>query len=133
MSPNGIEHKKIILGNVLGTIYGDDPNCFGFFYIPNISYQGKRHLQIRMDYEINTPELPEQIRSRIQEIKPQIVSMDWTKKAGYQEARKLWIQKVRNYVQHQIALHPEYREAEAYYNSVAESLSAPYQKFLGNP
>ena len=129
----GFDTKKIILGDVLGTIYGDDPNCFGLIYLPSLSHEGKKHLQIRMDFEINTPELPEQIRSRIKEIKPKVLSLDWTNESGHKQARKLWMEKVRNYVQHQIALHPEYREAEAYYNSVAELLSTPYQEFLGNP
>ncbi len=127
----GIDTPRAILGEVLGGIYGDDGNSFGFYFLDaKLMEQAKRNLQIRMDIEINTPELPIYIRDRIKTIKLQVLSIDWTKEEGYKKAKKLWKKEVSDFVQHQLAMNKEYREAVRYSLSIGERLSPPWSDFL---
>ena len=64
----GLDTNKLLLGNVLASIIGDDENSFGYknIYLPHRTEYAKASLYIRMDWEKNLPELPEIIRGQIE-------------------------------------------------------------------
>lgn len=125
----GIDPSRAILGEVLHLIAGDDFNCFGASnapFVPGNAAIGKEQLMIRLIGEIDTPELPEEIRNRLQEVKERLEKMNWQTKNGFGKARKLWIRRVRNFVRAQIIEDPKCHEAmEDFYKREVEASSIP--------
>ena len=126
----GFDTTKVILGEGLGDIYGDDPNAFGLYFIPDIVDSARKMLQIVMDTRINTPELPTHIRERLTSVRDHILSIDWSTKEGYDRAKRFYKLNAGNFVQHQIATHKEYQEAWRYSHEISGELSPPWQDFL---
>lgn len=130
----GLDAKKAIVGDAVSSIIGDDTNCFppeaaGFH--PEWSETGKRHLEIRLNYEIDTPELPDTIRQRLRKVKKQITALDWKDEKQYGKAKDLWQRDAKHFTQRQVALNGEIREALRYFNDeVAKKISGPWQEFI---
>ena len=130
---HGIDVPKYMLGDVLGSIIGDDSNCFGFRSAPydrEMAITGGQHLQIRLDWEISTPELPENIRQRLVQFRSEIDEADWDSQSGFSQVREAWSEKVKQFVQAQIDSNPELREAIDYELEMAWLLSKEWQEFL---
>jgi hypothetical protein len=121
---------RVILGEGMGDIYGDDPNSFGIIFISDLIDDARKTLKIIMNTRINTPELPEHIRERLTAVKDHVLAIDWNTEAGYKEAKAYYKKKAANFVQHQIALHKEYREAYRYSDRANQTLSSLWQDFL---
>lgn len=130
----GIDVPKLILGDVLGSIVGDDENCFGIkaagFRSAEIANLGKRSLLERLDWEIEVPELPENIRGQLEKVKQQLIDLDWSDSAGFNRARDIWTKLAKNFTQRQLALHPDLRQAQKYDLQMAAILSVPWQEYL---
>lgn len=126
----GLDTQQVVLGESLGEIYGDDPGCFGLYFIPDVINDGRKALEIIMNTRINTPELPEYIRKRLTIVKDHVLAIDWNTETGYKEAKAYYKKNVANFVQHQIALHKEYREAYRYRELAGQKLSTLWQDFL---
>ena len=58
----GLDTPKLILGDVLSSIIGDDANSFGFYFIEDLGADIKATIMERMDWEISVPETPPQLR-----------------------------------------------------------------------
>ena len=125
-----LDTKRIIIGFIFRTIIGDDRNCFGPYYMADMIETAQRHLQIRMDTEINTPEIPEDIRQQLIRVGSQLHGIDWNSPAGYSQAVTTWKTGVLDYVQQQIDSHKEYRDVIDDYEADAMTLMPLWNKFL---
>jgi hypothetical protein len=128
----GLDTYKIVLGNILTTIIGDDSNCFCVFqtYESDLAVIGKKHLLIRLDWEKNTEELPMHIRSQIQTTITQINLLDWSIKSEYLKAKQLWIDHIYNFTKTEIANNPVYNEAINYYMDSSKILHEGWHEFI---
>lgn len=132
----GIDPQQFILGSVLSSIIEDDLICFGLFFkeknpaLVEGRRLGKLHLMERMDWEITTPETPKQIRDRLIKIKKQLEPSDWSAFNQYAGAFNTWINKIRNYTQHQLVLNQDLRAAVKYETVSWKILSQPWQEYL---
>jgi hypothetical protein len=121
---------KMILGEAMGNIEGDDPNAFGMFFMPEIAYDVKGTIDIVMKSEINSPELPQNIHDRLVEVHSGVMALDLTTENGYKEAKKIYQERLIDFVNQEIALHPEYEEARKYAHEVNLRISPYWQMFL---
>lgn len=130
----GIDVRNAIIGDALSSIIGDDENCFipqaaGFH--PKLAGIGKRYLLIRLDFEIGTPEVPDVIRDRLQEVRGQVAGLDWTDEQQYRKARNVWFKKAKKFVEREMTLDADLRQAVRYYmDEVAMRTSTHWQEFL---
>lgn len=127
----GFDTAQVILGEGIGDIYGDDPNSFGMFHQPEYIEEKRKTFEIRMNIRINTPEIPEDIRNRLAEVKDHALAIDWNKESGWQEAKTYYKKKAANYTQHQVALHQEYRNAKKVSDVADLVFSSAWHAFLG--
>jgi hypothetical protein len=58
----GLDVPKLILGDVLSSIIGDDANSFGMYFMPDLANLGKASILERMNWEISVPETPPQLK-----------------------------------------------------------------------
>ena len=64
----------------------------------------------RMDWEVNLPELPENIKNQIKKTQKKLTEFNFDNKEGYDNGRAFWRKHVRNFTQHQLALNKNLRE-----------------------
>lgn len=124
----GLDTKKIILGKVLTSIIGDDANAFGLIngeFNSNDADLKKAHLYERMDWETTTQETPQNIKDQINKFRNKIDVFDWSKENEFRQAYEIWLKKIRNFTQHQIALNKDLRDA-INYSDKAGAVLAPY-------
>lgn len=130
----GMDVPKLILGDVLASIVGDDENCFGIkaagFRSAEMANRGKQYLLERLNWEIEVPELPENIRGQLEKVRQQLTDLDWSDGAGFNRARDIWTKLAKNFTQRQLALHLDLRQAQKYDLQMAATLSVPWQKYL---
>ena len=108
-----IDVEKYILGDVLAAIIGDDSNCIAFDHNSELAPMAQKHLLERLDWEITTPETPEDIRERAKEVLEKVAALNWQNKEEYIEARTTW-REFEAWVIEQIEERPELKEAEEY-------------------
>lgn len=126
----GFDSKRIIVVEILKRITGDDQNSFGYFYKPDYSDTAKRHILIRMDTEIATPETPEDVRQQLTAVRHRLFSINWESEAGYEEARTTWISGARDFVQQHIDSRKEYRNLFDDYYADSVFLMPYWRKFI---
>lgn len=118
----GYDEYKTVLGHSIGHIYGNDPNTFCPVYIPGM-IEVVRETTIRLlEIRINTPEIPEDIRKRLMDMHTHLETADLSSKERYKQEQEFYTKRLVNYTIHQIALHPEYREAIKYGDEVAKEI-----------
>jgi hypothetical protein len=128
----GLDTEKLILGDALGSIIGDDSNIFGYrdFFNPTTVELSRTLLFIRMTWEEGTPEVPENIRNQIAKIHGILESMDWTDETRFNQARTLWERDVRDFTRREMDEHKELQEAVHYDIKMAEVWSPYWNEFL---
>jgi hypothetical protein len=111
----GFDASKLILGHLLTSI-GRYDNIFAISmnYTPKGVKERRESLLARMEWEIGTPELPEEIRQRLIEVKSKLAMLNWNRPKIYSEAQKLWLDKVQQFVIKQVEANPDYQEAVRY-------------------
>jgi hypothetical protein len=134
-SEYGIDTQKLILGGVLGSIVGDDSNCFGVSlgleYMPKVSPLQQRDLEIRVELEIDTPELPENIRERLRGFLPILLKSDWRNEEDFLRVRESWVRDVWEFTKNEVDMNPEYDEAMWYEIDRPDELTEGYIEFVG--
>lgn len=130
----GIDIEKYVLGDVLVRIIGDDANTFtwtvgGTFFEPDIASKEKRNLLERMDWEIGTPETPQDIRGRLESTLQIVSSLDWRNRDEFEQAQVEWY-KLKEWVDEQIKERPELKEAREYTLVQDRGLSEYWNEFL---
>jgi len=94
----GIDGEKLVLGQIISSIIGDDKNCFEFAKYdflkdnPEVALGAKAQLLERMDWELTAPETPEEIQEQIKETMEFVFSCDWRIEKDFEEARDRWMQ-----------------------------------------
>jgi len=130
----GLDVDKLILGDVLSTIIGDDANCFIWYesgapFESEWAERARNNLLFRLGWEINTPELPDNIREKLREVKEAVELLDWTNEATFKEAMKIWYS-AKDWVVEEIDKKPKLREAIEYDSEESQVLSEAYEKFI---
>lgn len=128
----GLDTEKLILGDALSSIIGDDANSFGSqaIYFPEFTENSKTSIFIRMDWDSEVPELPINIRNQIRIIRQQLVELDWQGKENFEKARNIWVKGVCNFTRHQIALNENLRAALKYDLQMNPEWSPYWDDFL---
>jgi hypothetical protein len=128
----GLDPQKLLLGDVLSSIVGDDENVFGFRgeFCPDLVELSRTSLFIRMKWEEETQELPEYIRNRIKNVHEKLETMDWTDESGFNKAWEVWKKEVRNFTKHQLALHKDFRDATQYDLEMSHVWSPYWREFM---
>jgi hypothetical protein len=126
----GLDAKRLITASVLIDIIGDDINSFGYYYMPDMIEMAQRHIQIRMEHEIKTPETPRDIRKQLLQVSTELKGFDWKSAAGYTKAVTIWKTGVRDYVQGEIESNIEYQNMIDDYHADTQTLMPQWRKFL---
>lgn len=129
----GLDPHKLILGDVLSSIIGDDANCFGIKgagFMPDLVDNMRESLFAIMDWEINIPETPDNLRKRLREVKFALEKLDWHNQAEFYRARNTWTVKVRDYTRHEVNTNNDLREAEMYRIDMNEIINEAWEKFF---
>lgn len=129
----GIDPSKQVLGETLAAIVGDDANLFTwaneYYFGTDVVSNSKKGLNIRLENEIDTPEMPNKITRRLKIVKDKVNAIDWTSKEGFKHARDEWY-KVRNWVRNEIDNNHILRDAEKYANQNSDKLSPYWDGFI---
>lgn len=134
----GVDVEKLILGDVLSTIIGDDVNCFfwdfgGKVFLPESAARTQELLLFRLNWEIGVPELPDEVREKLEDVKAAFEGEDLSdlkERATYERAKEHWY-RMKGEVEQMIDENPAYQEAISY--RVFEwdvKFHTPYQEFL---
>lgn len=129
----GLDTQKLVLGDVVSSIIGDDANVFtwihGSFFDPELGAGAKRLLLERLDWEISTPETPAQIRGRLEKVRDAIRDLDWSIKDQFEAARDTWTP-VKEWVNQEVNKKRDLRSAVDYDLAVGVQLSEHWNMFL---
>jgi hypothetical protein len=128
----GLDASKVILGATLRSIAEDDENAFGLIatVTPETIAMSKALIFIRMDFEKELIELPQNIRIQISKVQKKLEDAPWADESNYFMARSIWLKEVRDFTRNQIALHKSLQQAVAYGESTALIWSPYWQEFL---
>lgn len=129
-----LDVNKLVLGYVLDRIW-DDANAFAWtfgraeFFNPETASQYREQLIKRLDWEMSVPEVPAEVRAKIQEEKEAMSKLDWSKWEDFEAARAIWTS-IERFVMEQ----PELRETAKYYirNQRRHDLNMKWEIFLKN-
>lgn len=100
----GLDGSRLVRGFVISTITGDDEQIF--FWKKGARFSKKRGLQIaqqlniRLDWEISTMELPEEIRDKLSEVKNQVLTLDMGTYPDLLKAHSIWYSAMKFVKQH---------------------------------
>lgn len=134
-SEYGVDTDKLILGELLGSIVGDDYNCFTIIVesesMSKVSHLMRSDLVRRIELEIEAPETPENIRERLREFLPVLLDSDWHKEEEFLRIREQWSRDIKDFVREEIDKNPEYREAECYAIHKPDCLLEGYREYVG--
>ena len=124
----GLDTEKLMLGDVLSSIIGDDSNALGF-YIPNLIDNARSSLLERLNWEIETPELPNAFRKKLRKVKNTIFDFEWDSKEKWVLAKDIWT-KASEQIESKIRRDPKLDDAIRYDLDMSKVLSPYYQEFL---
>ena len=111
----GADPREIILGYVINTITGDDPNSFltvifvGFD--KDLSREAQQRTNSRIEWELSLAETPDEIKEQLRLTKERLASFDWDTKEGFDGAYKFWKENVQDRVLKYRDEHPEVLQA----------------------
>jgi len=101
----------------LGSISGDDANCFGVgkggYFNPQNASLSKKELLERLDWEMTTPETPDCIKKRAKATHEAVSALNWTNEEGFGQAYDTWSQ-FKKWVEELLKEKPELKEAMTY-------------------
>ena len=133
----GIDVEKLMLGDVLSTIIGDDPELL--IWVGKLSFDPERaslnrdQLMFRLDWELQVPELPDEVRENLEAVKQDLEAdeyADWTVQENFLRARAVW-QSFRTTTEAIVEEDPDYQAAVIYHDHMWEKrLREPYKVFL---
>ena len=129
-----IDVEKCILGGILSTIIGDDSNVFnwtfeGDFFDSSLAFMAQEHLLERMDWEIKTPETPENIREELKSVLKIVSPLDWKNLDEFNKAKAEWFH-FKEWVEGEMETHPKLKIATQYNLLQAEKLHPYWNEFL---
>lgn len=130
----GLDTRRLIVGDVLSCIVGDDSNCFVWardsrYFDPQLAISAKIDLLERLDWEAGLDEIPENIRTRLEVTKDTLAELDWSQWIQFKKARRIWYA-VMVHVKNVIAETPEFNESLAYNLAMSQQLSEYWSTFL---
>lgn len=86
---NGISPEKMTLGEVLARILDDDANCFTC-WTSDYGDQMRQDLLDRLDWEIRSVLLPQEIKVILQNVRAEVSQYDWKVSSEFQKAYRCW-------------------------------------------
>ena len=122
-----MDTEKILLGNVLANIIGDDSNIFNY-YIPEYIDTVKPSILERLNFEIDTPELPNHFRNKLIEVKNTIESTKLNSKKEWSSIRNIWF-KTYSWIKDEVNKTPELIDAINYHSEQMCVLSPYWRSF----
>jgi len=128
-----IDIPKYLLGGVLSSIVGDDEICFGLKDIPfdpNSAQLRKESLIIRLKWEINLKETPEEIRERLQKFFPVTEETDWQNEENFLKVKEIWFRDIKDFVQYKIGRNKNYINAMNYEFDMENTLHPEYKEIF---
>ena len=115
----GLDPSKMALGHVLRIILGDDRNSFTQVHDLIIDEESTRANQSaaieRLDWEIEVPEIPQELREQLIVLKQHFVDSDWSSKIKYIIAKNRWFE-MQNGLEVSLEQKPELKAALEYYD-----------------
>jgi hypothetical protein len=128
----GFDTPRVIKGMALASIIGDDENSFGFFFMKaEWGEMIEKQIFERMDWEVNLPEVPENIKEQIRKTQKKLTEINFDNKEEYDIGRAFWKKHVRNFTNHQLALNKNLREDLDYSHEANKKWSPYWWDFLG--
>ncbi len=129
-----IDVEKCVLGEVLANIINDDSNVFdwtfyGDFFASDLAFEAQRYLLERMDWEIKTPETPQNIREELKKVLEIVSPLNWGNLNEFNKAQVEWC-RLKEWVEEEIKANPELQEAWEYSFDQAERLFPYWTEFL---
>lgn len=113
-----LDASRLVRGFTLLMIVDDDRNIFAWIdqlpFKAALGRQSAKQLNIRVNWEIATPELPENIRERLLQVRDGIQTLDLGKSFGFISAYHLW-NNAREFVRKEIHTLPVLQEDINYY------------------
>lgn len=126
----GFDTNTLLLGDALSSIIGDDENSFGFFFMEEYAELIKKQILERMDWEIQLPETPEEIKVKLKDVTAFIKNLDFSKKENYSLGHTKW-KEMRDWVEKEIENKPEWKAALPYSLEANKKWSPYWWEFLG--
>lgn len=129
-----LDAHLLVIGDVLGSIIGDDYGTLGPRNIivgnKEIADASKAMLLERMDWEAHTTEMPDYIRQKIKAVSQQIAPLNWEVAEEYEQAKSIW-KSMKSWIEAEIERDP-YLKAALEYSLAHSAILSPYwQAFLG--
>jgi hypothetical protein len=133
----GLNTRALMQGFILDAI-SDDANAFigaritqdmmhavhGGFHVPTAE-QGRFDILERLDWEINTNETPEEIRSRLREVYAGFLQTQFVDQTAFDAGYAQW-RSVRDWVVAERKNQPEWQTSFSYYQEHGPQLRAKY-------
>ena len=85
----GMDVSKLILGDVLSSIIGDDANSFGMYFMADIAQDVKASILERMDWEVSVPETPGEVKQKLKQVINLIQPLNFNDEVNYKKAGKI--------------------------------------------
>lgn len=125
----GLDAELWVLGEVLHSITGDDGGTL-YMVEHNREAEGRKAQLIeRLEWEIDMPETPENIRVELQKTLEQIKTQNWLNTSEFEKGKNQWIS-TRKFVEKEINTNPHYQNAKNYYIELDEVLAPYWRKFM---
>jgi hypothetical protein len=132
----GLDAGRVVLGKVLSDVLSDDENVFALSYFnpsavtAEARLNAREQLAERLAHEVETPEVPAELRELLATAQLQLLNMDWQNPQGFRQVRDSWRQ-MRDIFAAKVTATPTYLEAKHYADGNAQTILAPYwEEFL---
>lgn len=115
----GLDANRLVRGFILSTIIFDDLNIFtGLLkrprFSPKLGRQAAKGLIDRLEWEVGTPELPENIRERLSQTRELVGPLDMGTRRGFHIAYSVW-ERARAFVEEELNSSEELQNDAKYY------------------
>jgi hypothetical protein len=116
----GLDPKKMVLGHLIRTIVSDDNNSF--IYIHSLIFDresiegSQQNALIRLAWEIDLPETPEDLKERLKEVKEIVEMADWMREEDFEKSKDKW-NKMRHSLEESLETKSELSESLEHYDT----------------
>ncbi len=115
----GLDPEHIARGYIIENIIGDDGNAFGPTRLGSFNRENSilawETISWRLNWEIDRPETPPEVKEQLGKILKKMQEIDWTTEEGFEEAYQLWREDAKNWLVNIRNTNPQLKKASEDY------------------
>lgn len=121
--------NQLVLAEMIDRITGDDGNSIPGWFKQDKAVYRQRNLFERMDWEIGEPEMPNDVKDRLRELKIKLKNLDWWVEGDYSMVRTQWFA-FRDWMRGEAKTRQKFKQALSYSRQKGSLIEPHWEEFL---